>query len=232
MKIKSQRDFCAGLLFLGVGVAFAWGATEYAFGSSASPGPGYFPFVLGVLLALLGGIVLFKALTLESEGGDPIGALAWRPLLVVVAAVAVFGAALPRLGLVVALALLVALSLQADRGSRLRPTIVGTLVGTALAALLLHTLVPALLSALGAVLGDWGAPGSRLRAAVTLAVALLGRLVPSALLAWLLVTRAPAALRPTMEVVLLVATLICISCWMFIDGLGLTMPVWPVVLAG
>ena len=75
MKIKSQRDFVSGLLFLVLGVAFAWGATEYSFGNSARPGPGYFPFGLGILLAILGGLVLFKALTLESEGGDPISSV-------------------------------------------------------------------------------------------------------------------------------------------------------------
>ena len=32
------------------------------------------------MLAVLGAVVLFKALTFESEGGDPIGAFAWRPL--------------------------------------------------------------------------------------------------------------------------------------------------------
>src|SRR6187431_2425896 len=62
MKIKSERDFWAGMMFLVIGVAFAWGATTYSFGSSARPGPGYFPFGLGVLLALLGALELFKAL--------------------------------------------------------------------------------------------------------------------------------------------------------------------------
>ncbi|MHC5924178.1 tripartite tricarboxylate transporter TctB family protein, partial [Streptococcus pyogenes] len=80
------------LLFLGAGVGFAWGATEYSFGTSAQPGPGYFPFGLGVLLAILGALVLFKALTLESSGGDPIGRIAWRPLLVIIGAIVVFGA--------------------------------------------------------------------------------------------------------------------------------------------
>ena len=107
MKIKSERDFWAGLMFLLVGVAFAWGATSYNFGSSARPGPAYFPFGLGVLLALLGALELFKALTIESEGGDPIGAIAWKPLIVILAAVALFGVALPRLGLVITLPLMV-----------------------------------------------------------------------------------------------------------------------------
>ena len=107
MKIKSERDFWAGMMFLLVGLAFAWGATNYNFGSSARPGPAYFPFGLGVLLALLGALELFKALTIESEGGDPIGAIAWKPLIVILAAVALFGVALPRLGLVITLPLMV-----------------------------------------------------------------------------------------------------------------------------
>ena len=115
MKIKSQRDFWAGMMFLVVGMAFAWGATAYSFGASASPGPGHFPFGLGILLALLGAIELFKALTFESEGGDPIGHVAWRPTLVIIAAVAGFGYALPHLGLFIALPLLVVMvSLAGD----------------------------------------------------------------------------------------------------------------------
>jgi hypothetical protein len=110
MKIKSQRDFWSGLMFLLVGIAFAWGSTEYSFGSSARPGPGYFPFGLGVLLALLGALVLFKALTIESAEGDPIGSIAWKPLLLIVGAIVMFGLALPKLGLVVTLPLLIFVS--------------------------------------------------------------------------------------------------------------------------
>ena len=108
--IKSQKDFWSGLLFILVGIFFTWGATHYRFGSSASPGPGYFPFGLGMLLALLGGLVLFKSLTLETEGGDKIGAFAWRPLLVILGAVVLFGLLVQRAGLVVALPVLVLLS--------------------------------------------------------------------------------------------------------------------------
>jgi len=110
VKIKSQRDFWSGLMFVVIGVAFAWASTNYSFGSSARPGAAYFPFWLGVLLAILGSMVLFKALTIESEGGDPIGAVAWRPLLIIVAAIVMFGLALPRLGMAVTLPLLVTIS--------------------------------------------------------------------------------------------------------------------------
>ena len=110
MKIKSQRDFWSGLMFVAVGASFAWGATDYSFGTSAEPGPGFFPFGLAMLMTLLGALVLFKSLTLETEGGDPIGPVAWKPLLTILASVFVFGYTLPRFGLVLALPLLVAVS--------------------------------------------------------------------------------------------------------------------------
>lgn len=110
MQIKSQRDFWSGLMFIVVGVVFAVGATNYSMGSSARPGPGYFPLILSVLMAILGGFVLFKSLTIEVEGGDPIGHIAWRPLLVIVAAIAVFGLALPRLGLVITVPILIVMT--------------------------------------------------------------------------------------------------------------------------
>lgn len=107
MKIKSQKDFWSGLMFVVMGIGFAWGATNYSFGSSARPGPGYFPFGLGILTSVLGSFILFKALTIESPGGDPVGHIAWRPLAIVTAAVVLFGLLLPRLGLVITLPILV-----------------------------------------------------------------------------------------------------------------------------
>ena len=130
MKIKSQRDFWSGLMFLLLGLAFAWGSTEYSFGSSARPGPAYFPFGLGVLLAILGSMVLFKALTIESDGGDPIGDIAWKPLLIIVAAIIVFGLALPRLGLVITLPILVTMSALAGDEFRWRDALINSVVLT------------------------------------------------------------------------------------------------------
>jgi len=107
LKIKSQRDFFSGLMFVVIGVIFAIGATNYPMGNSARPGAGYFPLILSVLMAILGAVVLFKSLTIETEGGDPIGHIAWRPLLVIVASIAVFGFALPLLGMFMTIPLLI-----------------------------------------------------------------------------------------------------------------------------
>jgi Tripartite tricarboxylate transporter TctB family len=66
--------------------------------------------ILSVLMAILGAIVLFKSLTVETEGGDPIGAIAWRPLIVIVVAITVFGATITTLGLVIAVPILILIS--------------------------------------------------------------------------------------------------------------------------
>jgi hypothetical protein len=100
--IKSQKDFFSGLLFVGVGVAFAWGATTYNVGEGARMGPGYFPLMLGIVLALIGAVVLFTSLVVETEGGDRIGKWAWRPLFFIILANLAFGvllAGLPSIGL-------------------------------------------------------------------------------------------------------------------------------------
>lgn len=107
MKIKSQKDFWSGLMFVVVGLGFAWGATAYSFGSSARPGPAYFPFGLGILLAIMGALVWFASITVETEDGDRIGSIAWKPLFIITGSVVMFGVILPRLGMVLSLPLLI-----------------------------------------------------------------------------------------------------------------------------
>ncbi|KPF61481.1 hypothetical protein D621_01000 [beta proteobacterium AAP51] len=132
MKIKSEKDFWSGLMFMAVGLGFAWGATEYSFGSSARPGPAYFPFGLGILMAVLGALVLFKALTFEVEGGDKIGPWAWKPLLIIVSAVVGFGLLLPHLGMVLTLPLLIFVAAQAGDEFRWKEALVNAVLITAI----------------------------------------------------------------------------------------------------
>ena len=102
MNIKSQKDFFSGLMFMGVGVAFAWGATTYNVGSGARMGPGYFPLYLGLLMVILGAVITFKALVVETMDGGKIGKWAWKPLIMIIVANFVFGILLggmPSLGI-------------------------------------------------------------------------------------------------------------------------------------
>ena len=131
MHIKSQRDFWSGLMFLVVGVVFAVGATNYSMGTSARPGAGYFPLGLSVLMALLGAIILFKSLTIETEGGDPIGKFAWRPLIVIVLAISVFGVLLPRLGMIATIPILILITSLAGDEFHWKGVVVSSVVLTA-----------------------------------------------------------------------------------------------------
>ena len=70
MEIKSHKDFFAGIMFLVVGLAFAWGATTYNVGTGARMGPGYFPFWLGIILLAIGIIVLLNALRGTADGKE------------------------------------------------------------------------------------------------------------------------------------------------------------------
>lgn len=132
MKIKSQKDFFSGLMFTGVGVAFAVGASTYNVGSGARMGPGYFPLLLGVLLAILGTIIMMRALAIETVDGEPIGKWAWRPLSFVIAANLIFGVllgglpsiGLPAMGMILGIYALTIVASLADGHFKLKETLV------------------------------------------------------------------------------------------------------------
>jgi hypothetical protein len=130
LKIKSQRDFWSGLMFLVVGVVFAVGARNYSLGTSARPGPGYFPLMLSVIMAILGAVVLFKSLTIETEGGDPVGHIAWKPLIIIVGAIAVFGATITWLGMIISIPILIGISSLAGDEFHWRDVLINAVVLT------------------------------------------------------------------------------------------------------
>jgi len=102
VNIKSQKDFFSGLMFGVVGIAFAWGATNYTVGSAARMGPGYFPLLLGVILAIFGAIIMFYSLVVETTDGDKISGFVWRPIVYILGSNVAFGillGGLPKLGL-------------------------------------------------------------------------------------------------------------------------------------
>ncbi|QJC55341.1 hypothetical protein HC248_00619 [Polaromonas vacuolata] len=132
MKIKSQKDFFSGLLFMGIGVAFALGATSYNVGIAARMGPGYFPLILGILMAVLGAGVLFKSLTIETPSGDKIGRWAWRPLVYIILANLVFGVMLgglpslniPAMGMILGIYALTFIASVAEPGWKVKNTFI------------------------------------------------------------------------------------------------------------
>jgi hypothetical protein len=132
MRIKSQADFYSGVMFTVVGGAFAVGSTSYNIGDGARMGPGYFPLMLGVLLALLGIVILFQALVVETMDGDKIGKWAWKPLFYVIAANLAFGVllgglpsiGLPAMGMILAIYALTIISSLAGSHFNLRDVLI------------------------------------------------------------------------------------------------------------
>lgn len=132
MGIKSQKDFYSGLLFMALGIAFALGARNYSIGTGARMGPGYFPLMLGVVLAVLGSALALKALVVQTATGEKIGKWVWRPVGFIVGANLAFGILLgglpsiklPAMGLIVAIYALTLISAQAGREFKLKEVLI------------------------------------------------------------------------------------------------------------
>jgi hypothetical protein len=95
---RSLKDVLAGLALAAFGVAFAIGAMTYTVGSPVRMGPGFFPLIVGALLATLGVVIAIRPV-LDGED-DPITQPAWRGLVLILGSIVVFGLTVRGLGLV------------------------------------------------------------------------------------------------------------------------------------
>lgn len=113
MRIKNQKDFWAGVMFVVFGAFFAGFGSQYSLGSAANMGPGYFPTMLGIALVALGIFISVSGLSAKAAA-EKIDKFAWGTLLLILGPVALFGLLLPTLGLVACLLMLVAISSYAS----------------------------------------------------------------------------------------------------------------------
>ena len=134
--MKSQKDIVSGLTLIVIGIAFAVGATNYSFGSAARPGPGYFPFGLGIILALLGLIIFVGSFFKKTKDGDPIGKIPWRSLCCIVGALIFFGYFLPRWGFVISFPLMIIITSLGSREFHWLDALLSATVLTALSYLI------------------------------------------------------------------------------------------------
>ncbi|RAI38464.1 tripartite tricarboxylate transporter TctB family protein [Rhodoplanes roseus] len=120
-----QRDVLTGLLFVALAGLGLWLSRDYPVGTALRMGTGYMPRMLCWILLGLGAVIAARGF--RDPGGDrsdvPIGIEALRPVVLVFTALVVFGLALERLGLVVAILLLVGLGALAGRNLRPAETI-------------------------------------------------------------------------------------------------------------
>jgi putative tricarboxylic transport membrane protein len=115
MRIRSPKDFWAGLIFVAIGAGFIALATQYRYGDMHRMGPAMFPTLVGALLALLGAVVAVRAFVMS---GEPVPRFHLRPLAVSLLAIVLFGVTLQWLGLVTAVAVLVLVGAYAARQVR------------------------------------------------------------------------------------------------------------------
>lgn len=113
--VRHPKDFWAGALFIALGGGVCLIALDYTMGSAARMGPGYFPRTLGLLLALLGAYLILRSFRLQ---GEKIAFPTLRPLVIVLAAVLLFGLVVSWLGLVISTILLVLLASTASHEYR------------------------------------------------------------------------------------------------------------------
>ena len=110
---KSLRDILSGLIFVGFGIAFGVASLGYDLGTALRMGPGFFPLVLAAVMVALGIGIAEKGL--KNPDTETIGATPWRGLLLMSAALLLFGATIRGLGLGPALFATVLLTALASR---------------------------------------------------------------------------------------------------------------------
>lgn len=130
---KAMRALSGGVLLVAglVMLFFAWG---YPTGSINQMGPGFIPQTIGILMSCLAvAIIIIDLRTPRLEQG---GAMHWRELIFVSAAIVIFAVLVDVAGLVPSMFLAVSVSMFADNQARPLSVVIYTVIATFLGWLL------------------------------------------------------------------------------------------------
>jgi hypothetical protein len=125
--VLARADVLSGLLFIAIATFGLWISRDYPVGTSLRMGTGYVPRLLCWVLLGLGAIVMVQGLRQPAPSLRPT-ALAWRAVLSVTIAIGAFALSLEKLGLVVAIVLLVGIGSLATRALRPLETAIAAVV--------------------------------------------------------------------------------------------------------
>ena len=114
MKIRNQRDFGAGIMYMVIGLFFAIVATRYQYGTAAKMGPGYFPFWLGMLMAAMGLLVLIRSMGAKAKI-EAIPKFNFKVIGLITGSIILYGLLLPKMGFIVAVLVLVMVASSASK---------------------------------------------------------------------------------------------------------------------
>jgi hypothetical protein len=114
MRINA-KDVAAGLMLVVLAAIGLWLNREYAPGTASRMGAGYMPMLAFSAQLLIGAAVLLVGLF---NGPDPLERWAWRPVLFILAAMCAFALLLNKGGLLLAIAVTIAIASLADKTNR------------------------------------------------------------------------------------------------------------------
>ncbi len=106
MKIKKQKDFWTGVMFVAFGSLFWVYGLQYKAGTAARMGAGYFPRLLSVILIFTGLVLSVRSLSAKTVG-ERVTPFNWRTIVLIVGPVFLFGVLLQPLGMILSLLILI-----------------------------------------------------------------------------------------------------------------------------
>jgi hypothetical protein len=130
MKITHPKDFWSGVLFMTIGAFALVYGSKYTIGTAARMGPGYFPRILGILLIVFGALITLRAFRLK---GDRIPPWKWRPTLLVLGSVVLFGAIVKPVGMALSTVILIVIASAASHEFRPKEAVIAGVLLAALA---------------------------------------------------------------------------------------------------
>jgi len=119
LNIKSSQDLLCGFLFILLGVLGLYVSRDYAMGSPVRLGTGVFPRILCWGLIICGVAVMAKAFFTDGERLTP---WAMRPVILVTLGTVLFSVLIDRVGLIVAMTVLMICGALAGQGHRWKQT--------------------------------------------------------------------------------------------------------------
>ena len=109
--IRNVKDFWTGVIYVAFGCAAIFISRDYGMGTAVKMGPAYFPTILSVLLILIGVVSLVRSFL---KPGNPVGAFAFKGLILITISIILFGFIVRGAGLIIALPVLVIVSSYAS----------------------------------------------------------------------------------------------------------------------
>ena len=128
--IRHPKDFWSGVIFTAMGAFAVIAGSKYTLGTAARMGPGYFPRILGIMMIVLGLILVLRSFKLQ---GTPVPGWKWRPTVLVLGAVVIFGLIVKWLGMAISTVILIVIASAASHEFRPKEALISGVLLAALA---------------------------------------------------------------------------------------------------